>query len=295
MTHITTIANDKGGVSKSLTTVQLAGALARRRLRVLVVDMDPQANATRRLGIGWDDENPYVSMAEVIKADQPGVGEEAVLPCGWVDGAGAPTVEAEYIDVLPSRYDLLNRETEAGVIGASRRLKKALEGWTERYDVVLIDTAPSLGHITQMAFAASDTVLIPTVAEYDSLEAAIRVEDFVTAHAADLANPNLRVAGVVITRHNDTLEHEFFAAGTRSRFGDLVWHLIGTVKHPNGKEELVPKYLREGKRYREVDSAATSFTAWNDVHSRKAIAAFDALAAAYISKILKPAQKAKAS
>lgn len=285
--HISVISNDKGGVSKSQLTVQLAAGLARAGKRVLVIDLDPQANTTRRLGIDWDPEAPFATMSEVIKADQSGIGEGAVLRSGWVDAEGNPTSEAELIDVLPSRFDLVNRETEAGVVGAVRRLKKALEGWIDDYDVVLIDTPPSLGHLTQMAMAAADTVLIPASAQYDAVEAAIRVSDFVTRHAADLANPQLHIGGVVITRYRDQVEDEFQAKGLREHFGDLVWALAGTYQVSKDDTASIPRYIKEKVRYAEADSAAVSLSAWRDREGRLTIAVFDALAREYIDRFLK--------
>lgn len=289
--HISVISNDKGGVSKSQLTVQLAAGLARARKRVLVIDLDPQANTTRRLGIDWDPNNPFATMSEVIKADQVGVGEGAVLGCGWSDPNGEPTAEAELIDVLPSRFDLVNRETEAGVVGAVRRLKKALEGWIDDYDVVLIDTPPSLGHLTQMAMAAAHSVIIPASAQYDAVEAAIRVSDFVTRHAADLANPDLRVGGVVITRYRDQVEDEFQAKGLRERFGDLVWSLTGNYEISKGNEGSIPRYIKEKVRYAEADSAAASLTAWRDREARLTVAVFDALAKTYIDRLVNVKEK----
>jgi chromosome partitioning protein len=292
VTHTAVISNDKGGVAKSMVTVQLAAGLARAGKRVLVIDFDPQANATRRLGIEWNPDEPFATMSEVIKADRSGVGEEAVLACGWTNPDGTATVEAELIDVLPSRFDLVNRETEAGVVGAVRRLKKALEGWTDGYDAILIDTPPSLGHLTQMAMAAADTVIIPATAQYDSVEAAIRVNDFVVRHAADLANSDLAVGGVIVTRYKDQLEHEFQVTGLRETFGDLVWDLTGVVKLPNGSDLLIPRYIREWARYADADSAAVSLSAWRDREGRRTVAAFDALARIYIDRILVPSEKA---
>lgn len=289
--HISVVSNDKGGVSKSQLTVQLAGGLARAGKRVLVIDLDPQANATRRLGIDWDPSAPFATMSEVIKADQVGVGAGAVLGCGWSGPDGSPTPEAELIDVLPSRFDLVNRETEAGVVGAVRRLKKALEGWIEDYDVVLIDTPPSLGHLTQMAMAAADSVLIPASAQYDAVEAAIRVSDFVARHAADLANPDLRVGGVVVTRYRDQVEDEFQAKGLREHFGDLVWALAGTYEITGGNHGSIPRYIKEKVRYAEADSAAASLTAWRDRDARLTVAVFDALAAVYLDRLVNVKEK----
>lgn len=283
MPHITSIANNKGGVAKTEVTCQLAAALARKGKRVLVVDMDPQANATRRLGVEWDPADPIPTMSEVIAAAQDGAGQGAVLACGW-DSALAP--EGERIDVLPSRFDLINRESEAGVVGAVRRLTKALHGWVDEYDVVLIDTRPDLGHLVQMALAASDTVLIPCDPNYDSIEAAIRVRDFVARHSADLMNPDLAIAGVVVTRRRLTAEHDFQIEGLTAEFGDLVWKLGGVVRLADGSDLLNPNFIPEWSRFAEADAAATSLSAWSDRNSRKTLALYDALADRYSQAIL---------
>jgi chromosome partitioning protein len=285
--HTAVISNNKGGVAKTELTVQLAAALARAGRKVLVVDMDPQANATRRLGIEWDAKEPIPTMSEVIKADQSGAGEGAVVACGWAKPDGEPTAEAENIDVLPARFDLINRETEAGVIGAVRRLQKALEGWTDAYDVILIDTRPDLGHLVQMSMAAADTIIIPTDPNYDSVEAAIRVSDFVTRHAVDIANPTLTVGGIVVTRRKTTREHDYQIEGLRGQFGDLVWNLGGVVKLPDGSDLLNPSYIPELTRFAEADAAAVSLAEWTDRNGYKTVALYDAVARIYEARFLR--------
>lgn len=287
MAHTAVISNNKGGVSKTQLTVQLAAALARADKRVLVVDLDPQANASRRLGIEWDPDAPIATTSEVVKADQIGAGEGAVIPCGWVESDGSPTPEAENIDVIPSRYDLLNRESEAAGVGAVRRVKKALQGWSEAYDVILIDTPPSLGPLVQMAMAAANVVLIPTAPNYDAVEGAIRVSDFVELHADDITNPGLTVGGVIVTRHNaQENEARFQLEGIRAKFGDLVWNLAGPVTLPDGREIVNPPYLKETVRTNEADSAAVSLTAWRDARGRATVAMYDAVARIYIERFI---------
>lgn len=292
MTHRSANSNNKGGVGKSLLTAQEAAALARRGKRVLCVDMDPQANLTRRLGVEFDPANPILTMSEVIKANADGVGEEAVVPCGWATPAGEATTEAAMIDVLPSRFDLINRELEAGMVGATRRLQRSLDGWSDRYDVVLIDTPPNLGPLVQMAFAAVDTVIIPTDAGYDSIEAAIRVSDFVQRHGVDLGNPVLGVGGVIVNRKRATVEDDYQVRGLIEQFGDLVWSLRGVAKLPNGAEVAIPQYIPEWKRFREADGAAVSLSAWTDQEAKKTVALFDKVAAIYDQRFLQKVEVA---
>ncbi|ARJ07763.1 chromosome partitioning ATPase [Cnuibacter physcomitrellae] len=278
MTFTAVIANNKGGVGKSNLTVQLAAALARRQRRVLVVDLDPQANSTRRLGITVDPDDPIVTTSEVVKSGEEGVGEGAVVPAGWRTDVGEPTPEAAFIDVLPARFDLINREGEAAQLGAVKRLKKTLRGWTKEYDVTLIDTRPDLGHLVQMAMAAADSILIPTDPTFDSIEAAIRVRDFVERHAEDLDNPTLTVGGVVVTRRKPTAEHDFQVKGIEEEFGDLVWNLKGPIHWPDGGVTVNPPYIPDWSRFVEADAAAVSLSAYNDRNSRKTVGLFDALA-----------------
>lgn len=295
MAHTIVFANNKGGVAKTGTMVQTAAALARAGYDVLAVDTDPQANATRRLGITWDPESPIASVSEAIATNQPGAGEGAVLQCGWTDRDGNPTKEAEHIDVLPSRFDLLNREAEAGTVGAVRRLKKALSGWTEDYDYVLIDTRPDLGHLVQMAMAAADVVLIPSDPGYDSVEAAVRVADFVALHAEDLGNANLRVGGIVVTRKRETAEAKFQIEGLNERFGDLVWDLRTTKTIPGDVVvELTPSHIPEWTRFAEADSMSVSLSEWKDERGRAASGLFDAIARRIIREFPPVAKEATA-
>lgn len=247
---------------------------------MLVVDMDSQANASRMLGVVWDPAAPTATVSEAIAANQKGAGEGAVVACGWTDEAGTPTPEATRIDVIPSRFDLGNREAEAGQVGAVRRLRKALEGWTDDYDYVLIDTPPSLGHLVQMSMAASDAVIICSQPEYSSAEAAIRTYDFVEQHAEDLANPSLRVAGIIMNMYRGTAEHESQLDGLRSRYGEVVWDLRTTEEVPGiGERELSPSCVPLWSIFSDADSYGVSLTDLPPARKKKqAIALFDAIA-----------------
>jgi chromosome partitioning protein len=217
------MVNNKGGVGKTTTTVRMAEALAKAGHRVLVVDMDPQGNASRRLGWAYNLEAPQLTISESIQADQAGAVAQVIQPIGWdVD-------YATRIALAPARLELENRMSEAGIVGAWRRLTKALEGADDYYAYTLIDCPPSLFHLTQLALAAAHRVVIVTEPEYDSVEAAVRVRDFVQARAVELANPDLKLAGVIVNAMQHLASHADQLASIRSIFGPLVWDPV--VRH----------------------------------------------------------------
>lgn len=223
MAHRIALVNNKGGVGKTTTTVRLAEGLAKAGHRVLVVDMDPQGNASRRLGWAYDFENPQLTISEAIRADQAGAVAQVLQPIGWnVDYATC-------IALAPSRLELENRMSEAGIVGAWRRLVKALEGADDHFAYTLIDCPPSLFHLTQMALAAADHVVIVTEPEYDSVEAAVRVRDFVRERAVELANPDLALTGVIVNAMQNLASHADQLASVREIFGPLVWDPV--VRH----------------------------------------------------------------
>lgn len=217
MSHRTALANNKGGVGKTASTVNLAAALARQGRRVLVVDMDPQANTTRRLATRLGDDSPTVS--EAISSAAKGCAADAIATCGWdVD-------YADRIGVIPSAPDLANRGGELHLLGAVRRLAKAMTGADDEYDVTLFDCEPSLGHLTQLVLATVHDVLAVVEPEYDAVESAIRLRDFIEVSREDLGNPGVHVLGVLLSRVRDTLgAHKFQLAGLPAMFGEgMVW------------------------------------------------------------------------
>lgn len=211
------IGNNKGGSGKTATTVNLAAAFAEQGRRVLVVDLDPQANASRRLARPFSADQPIPTAAEVIKSAEQGVAADAIAACGW-------TGYSDLIAVIPARFDLENRVSEAGTVGANARLRRALAGADDAYDVTLIDCPPSLGHLTQLGMAAADAALCTVEPEYDSVEGAVRFRDFIGHHADDIGRPDLHVVGYVVTRVRANLgAHSFQIDGLAELFGDQVW------------------------------------------------------------------------
>ena len=178
------LANQKGGVGKTTTAINLATYLGLAGQRVLLVDMDPQSNTTS--GIGHDKTANRPSIYDALVAQQP------------VEEVIAHTREPG-LDLLPSAIQLAGAEIElVGIMARESRLSKMLRPILDRYDYVLIDCPPSLGLLTVNALMAADGVLIPVQCEYLALEGLgqlVRTIDLIR----DNLNPRLRVAGVVMT------------------------------------------------------------------------------------------------
>jgi chromosome partitioning protein len=187
--RVTAIVNQKGGVGKTTTAVSLASALCQLGRRTLLVDADPQANATRALGIEADAERPstYDALTGLAAFDEIRVSFDS-LPL---------------LSIVPSDRDLVGIEIEL-VDQPQReyRLRSFLEGLEGRFDHVLIDCPPSLGLITVNALVAADAVLIPVQAEFLALEGISQVMDTVERIRQSL-NPRLDVAGIAITMFDE--------------------------------------------------------------------------------------------
>lgn len=234
-------ANNKGGVGKTTITVQAAFELAKTGLNVAVIDLDPQANASRRLGFIDDPDNPVATLAEaLVEADLGGAKQVAV------------TLQHDgyTVDLLPSIHYLENRVSEAATIGATRRLVKLIKGWEDAYDVILMDTPPNMGHLTQLAFAAGDVVIGVTEAEYDSIAGINRIAEFVELHAEDLANPDLRFGGVIVNKFDAVTNlHRAALAALKDQRGDLVMEPVVkkriSMAEANGAGVSIDQYEKE--------------------------------------------------
>jgi chromosome partitioning protein len=216
-------ANNKGGAGKTATTVALAAALADMGHRVLAVDMDPQGNLTRRMGydeVSWEDR-PTVADALRLRADGPVEPAGVIVPCAWEHDLAAR------IDLLPSVPPKLEaRQREAGrENGTEFRLRRILDRVDRDYDVTLIDVPPGLGHLTDMALAAADRVVIVLIPEYDFVQGAVRMVHYVEGEREPLGRPDLEVAGVVVTNYDaEAATHRTQVANLPNLFRDeLLW------------------------------------------------------------------------
>jgi chromosome partitioning protein len=217
--RVTVLANHKGGVGKTFLLMVMAAELAMRGSKVLVADLDPQANASRRLGYAETELEARPTIAEAIAESSPEIARRALLPCQW------EPEWADNITLLPSRIELENRVAEAGVPGSWMRLDEALSPLLSEYDYVLIDTQPTLGHLLHLALVLADDVIAPAVPEYDAVRGAQRLKDFVSL-PKNRRSLGIRaeVIGIVMNaKRAGVATHEGRVAKALEQWGDLLW------------------------------------------------------------------------
>ena len=205
--EVLALANQKGGVAKTTTTLNLGVAFAERGYRVLLIDLDPQGNLTMSQGLNPDTIER--SMFDVLVNR---------LPIEEV-------IERREVDIAVSSIDLAGADMAlSSQIGRERALQKALAPIMDRYDYILIDTPPSLGLLTINAFVAATGVIVPVQTEYLSLRGLVQLENTLAMVRENL-NPKVEIVGILPTMYDKRLTHSREADEIlRENFGALVYH-----------------------------------------------------------------------
>ena len=225
-TPVIAVANQKGGVGKTATTINLTNALARNGHRVLVIDADPQANATSILDIELNVESRTLhDVLTAVATSQAGAGAlaAAIHPAGpaWTG-----------IDVVPAQRELASREADNSP-GREFHLRTAMDGAVEGYDVVIIDCPPSLGALTLGALTAATSVLIVTEPRASSVDGVAELTVTIDT-VRRYYNPGLTTAGILINRwRSDRLDRAVWRQELHNTYGRAI------IDHPLPEREVV--------------------------------------------------------
>ncbi len=264
MSRIIAIANQKGGVGKTTTAINLGACLAVAEKKTLVIDTDPQGNATSGLGI--DKEEVQKSMYDVLTDGAP------------LSDIIIPEVHFPYLDLAPATRDLVGAEVElVNRRGREGILKAAMEGIREEYEYILIDCPPSLGLLTLNTLAAADSVLIPIQCEFYALEGLSQLLNTVTLVQKNL-NPRLQIEGVLLTMYDGRLNlSRQVADEAKEYFGPKVYR---TTIPRNVRIAEAPSFGKPIVLYDVLSVGAKSYLSLaREVIARKTSRASDSLPA----------------
>jgi len=242
MGKVIAIANQKGGVGKTTTAVNLASALAVLEKKILLIDADPQANATSGLGIAVEEKK--AGTYELL--EHTATAEETILP-----------TNVPHLDLIPSHIDLVAIEIEL-VDKAEREymLKKALQNVRDDYDFILIDCAPSLGLITLNALTAADAIVIPIQCEYFALEGLGKLLNTIKS-VQKLHNKTLDIEGLLLTMYDARLRlSNQVVEEVKKHFGDMVFN---TIIQRNIRLSEAPSYGENIIQYDATSKGAQNY------------------------------------
>lgn len=242
MGKIIAIANQKGGVGKTTTAINLAAALSVLDKKVLLIDSDPQANATSGVG---------------VREDQIIFDTYDCLVNGESIQAGIVATETPNLYILPSSIDLVGAEIE--LVNMTERehfMKKMLESVRDEYDYIFIDCLPSLGLVTINALTAADTVLIPVQCEFFSLEGFGKLKDTISLIQSGL-NPELKIEGVILSMYDQRLRMANMVLNEiREIISDRIFE---TIIHRNSKIGEAPSLGQPVIIYDATSKGAVNF------------------------------------
>ncbi|ASM51632.1 chromosome partitioning protein [Pseudoalteromonas espejiana DSM 9414] len=244
MAKVIALANQKGGVGKTTTAVNLAASMAATKRKVLLIDLDPQGNAT--MGSGVDKYGDVATIYDLLIEDKPM--DEVII----TETSGEYHMIAANGDVTAAEVKLME------LFAREVRLRNALEKIQDKYEFIFIDCPPSLNMLTVNAMAAADSILVPMQCEYYALEGLTALMDTIT-QLAKLVNPNLQIEGILRTMYdprnrlaNDVSEQ------LKQHFGDKVYR---TVIPRNVRLAEAPSFGAPAMYYDRASSGAKAYLA----------------------------------